>query len=129
MNRGILRVPPAPRVWCWLAADRAAQLWGMLAATLKAAEELSAQDRLLLWNSVSTAAQLVVDGREPLRLSPQEVSWFTSELAAAAAEERAAAEGVVWPEPEPDVDAESGDDSDPDTPYLFPVGGSVNGYG
>ena len=37
----------------------------------------------------------------------------------AAAEEWAAAEGVVWPEPELDVDVESGDG----VPYLFAVDG------
>ena len=55
---------------------RAAQLWGMLAPTLKAAL-LSAQDRSLLWRSVSAAVQLIADERE-LRLSPPEVSWVTS---------------------------------------------------
>lgn len=108
----------------WLAQDRAQQLWGMLAAVLQAAP-LTAQDRLLLWNSVSTAARLVADGVEPLRLSPQEVRLFTAELEGAAAVERAAAVGVVW------GDSESGDDSESGAvgvPYLFAVDGSGNGW-
>jgi len=89
----------------WLAQDRSQQLWGLMAATLKAAEGLSAADRLLLWNSVSAAVRMQLSEVEPLRLSPQEVSWFTSELARAAEAERAAVGG--WLEPEPDVDAGS----------------------
>ena len=48
-----------------------------------------------------------------------ETGRFWAELEVAAAEEWAAAEGVVWPEPEPDVDVESGDG----VPYLFAVDG------
>jgi hypothetical protein len=91
----------------WRAQDRAQQLWGMFAAVLRAAP-LTAQDRLLLWNSIPTAVQLIADEREPLRLSPREVGLFTAELEGAAAVERAAADGVVWGESEP----ESGDDAD-----------------
>jgi hypothetical protein len=60
----------------WLAQDRSQQLWGLMAATLKAAEGLSAADRLLLWNSISAAVRLQLAEVEPLRLSPQEVSWL-----------------------------------------------------
>ena len=48
-----------------------------------------------------------------------ETGRFGAELEVAAAEEWAAAEGVVWPEPELDVDVESGDG----VPYLFAVDG------
>jgi hypothetical protein len=104
----------------WLAQDRASQLWGMLAAVLQAAP-LTAQDRLLLWNSVETAARLVADGVEPLRLSPQEVRLFTSELEGLAAAERAAAEGVVWPESDSDSEPEPDSDSGEGVPFLFAV--------
>jgi hypothetical protein len=96
-------------------------LWGLLCATLKAAE-VSAQDRLLLWNSVEAAVRLIMAEQEPSRVGPEEVRLFGDELEMAAALERAAAEGVVWGDSELDVDA----DSDR-VPFLFPVDGSGNG--
>jgi hypothetical protein len=89
----------------WMAQDRAAQLWGMLAAVLRSAP-LTAQDRLLLWNSIPTAARLVADGDEPLRLSPQEVRLFTDELEVAAAKEKALADGLPWGEDSSESDEE-----------------------
>jgi hypothetical protein len=43
----------------------------MLAATLKAAEGLTAADRLLLWNSVAAAARLIADERQPESSRPK----------------------------------------------------------
>ena len=100
----------------WLAQDRAQQMWGMLAATLKAAEGLTAADRLLLWNSVAAAARLIADEREPLRLSGDEVHRVTAELQTAAAREREAAEGITWGE-DP---SQSGSDSVSGELVLFP---------
>jgi hypothetical protein len=95
------------RVGC-VAADRAQQMWGMLAAVLKAAP-LTAQDRLVLWSSVFDAARLVAGEREPLRLSRDEVQRFTAELQTAAAREQAVAEGIRWDEDSPETEDDVGD--------------------
>jgi hypothetical protein len=88
----------------WQAADRGAQLTGLLAAVLQAAP-LSAGQRLATWESRFDGIQLVMDGRAPLRMVGEETARFTDELMmAAAAAEQAAAEGIMWPDPEPDAD-------------------------
>jgi hypothetical protein len=93
----------------WLAADRAAQLNGLLAATLQAGP-LSAADKLAVWLARFDGLQLWADGLAPMRLLGDEAHRFTAELETAAAVERAAAEGVVWPEP---------GDADNDVSLLF----------
>jgi hypothetical protein len=103
----------------WLAEDRAATVWGHLAAVVEASP-LSAQQRLVVWESRFDGLRRVADGLAPFRLSGHQVHRFTDTLIAAAAVERAAAEG--WLEPEPDVDADSGDVG---APLLFPGNGSV----
>jgi hypothetical protein len=106
-----------------VATDRANQMWGRLCATLKAAE-VSAVDRLRLWESVEAAVRAIVAEREPLRVGPEEVRLFGDELEMAAAKERARVEGLPWGDVEPDLDA----DSDR-VPLLFAIDGSVNGRG
>jgi hypothetical protein len=75
---------------------------------------LTAQDRLVLWSSVFDAARLIVDEREPLRLSRDELHRFRAELQSAAARERAAAEGIRWDEDSPDTE----DKSEADAPLF-----------
>jgi hypothetical protein len=106
----------------WVAQDRAATVWGHLASIVEASP-LSAQQKLVLWESRFDGLQLVADGRAPFRLSGDEVHRFTAELQVAAEAERAAADGWLESEPEPDADAESGGG----VPYLFAVDGSGNG--
>jgi hypothetical protein len=88
----------------WVAKDRAEQLFRMFAATLEAAP-LSAQDRLLLWNSVEPGLHLIADERVPFRLSDYERRRFTDSLRVAAAKEQAVADGITWGDDESESDA------------------------
>lgn len=97
----------------WQAEDRSQQMWGLLAAVVKAAD-VSAADRLRLWNSVETALRSIMAEQSPLRLTRDEMHRFGDSLLEAAAREEAAAEGITWS----DSDSESDSDS-VDSPLLF----------
>jgi hypothetical protein len=92
----------------WMAEDRAAVAWAMLAAIVEASP-LSAQQKLAVWGSRFDGLQMIADGRAPFRLSGDGVHRFAGVLQVTAAEEEAVAEG----------DSDFGDDSG--VPYLFPV--------
>jgi hypothetical protein len=93
----------------WLAADRAATCWALLAAIV-AESPLSAQQRLQLWESRFEGIRAVQDGSAPSRLQGDALHRFSDSLLEAAAVERAVADGVMpWDEAdtEPEFEAES----------------------
>lgn len=87
----------------WHAKDRAEQMWGILVATVKAAP-LSAQDRLLVWNSLGAGVRAIQDEREPAHLAGDELHGVTARLELEAREEAAAAEVIVWDDSDFDSD-------------------------
>jgi hypothetical protein len=116
----------------WLAADRAAVCWALLAAVV-AESPLSAQQKSALWQSRFDGLRAVEDSQRPFRLEGVELQRFSDGLLEAAAREQALAEGEVMPwdgedsESEADVDAPAEDtDSDSGGSVLpFPAFGSV----
>jgi hypothetical protein len=100
----------------WLAEDRAATLWGHLAAVVEASP-LSAAQKVALWQSRFDGLRAIADGRAPFRLSGDELRRFSDGLLEAAAREREAAEGIAWGK----VSSES--DSDVGELVLFPGSG------
>jgi hypothetical protein len=90
----------------WMAEDRAATLWGHLAAILQGSP-LSAADKLAVWQARFDGLRAIGDGRAPFRLSGDGLHRFSDGLLEAAAVERAVAEGITW--------SEDSSESDPDT--------------
>jgi hypothetical protein len=78
----------------WLAADRAATCWALLAAIVEASP-LSAAQRLQLWESRFDGIRAVQDGSAPARLSGDALHRFADGLLEAAAAERVLADGVM----------------------------------
>jgi hypothetical protein len=109
----------------WLAQDRAATVWGHLAAIVEASP-LSAQQKSELWQARFDGLEMIGDGRAPFRLSGDALHRFGDGLLEAAALEKAAAEGLPWSD-----DSELDVDTDSDrVPFLFAVpDGSVDGHG
>jgi hypothetical protein len=92
----------------WMAEDRAATLWGHLAAIVEASP-LTAGQRWELWQARFAGLELIRDGRAPYRLSNDEVHRFTTALQVAAAREEALAEGLPWGDSKSDSDLDEVD--------------------
>jgi hypothetical protein len=103
----------------WMAEDRAATLWGHLAAIVKASP-LSAADKLAVWQARFDGLRAISNGAFPFRLSADELHRFSDGLMEAAAREQAAAQaaadGVVWDDSGPDSDS----DGEVGSLVLFP---------
>jgi hypothetical protein len=101
----------------WIAADRAAACWAQLSAIVQASP-LTAQQKLMLWQSRFDGLRLIADGRAPERLSGDELHRFADSLIETAAVERALADGVMpW-----DND---GSASEAEAPESFDAGGEL----
>jgi hypothetical protein len=74
----------------WLAVDRAATCWALLAAIVEASP-LSAAQRLQMWESRFDGIRAVQDGSAPSRLHGDALHRFTDSLIEAAAREQAVA--------------------------------------
>jgi hypothetical protein len=105
----------------WIAADRAQQMWALLAAVVEASA-LTASQRLTLWESRFEGIRAVQDGRAPARLAGDELHRFGDSLIEAAAAEKSLADGVM---PWAGEDSESGSEADESGVLvpLFPDGG------
>ena len=103
----------------WLAEDRAATVWGHLAAVVEASP-LTAGQKVALWQARFDGLRAIADGRAPFRLSGDELHRFGDGLLEAAAREQAAvqaaADGVVWDDSGPDSDS----DGEVGSLVLFP---------
>jgi hypothetical protein len=95
----------------WVAQDRAATLWGHLAAVVEASP-LTAEQRLTVWQSRFDGLRLIASGDLPFRLSDDALHRFSDRLMEAAAVEQAAvqaaADGIVWDDSESDSDSDGG---------------------
>jgi hypothetical protein len=93
----------------WVAQDRAATLWGHLAAVVEASP-LTAEQRLAVWQSRFNGLRRIGDGLAPFRLSDDALHRFGDGLLEAAAREQAAvqaaAAGVVWDDSGPNSDSD-----------------------
>jgi hypothetical protein len=99
----------------WVAADRAATVWGHLAAIVEMSP-LTTLDKSALWQSRFAGLEAIRDGRAPFRLSGDALHRFGDGLIVAAAKEEAVAEGLPW-----------GLESDPDEDDASLVGSGSDG--
>jgi hypothetical protein len=90
----------------WLAKDRAATCFAMLASIVEASP-LSAAQRLAVWEARYDGLKRIADGQHPFRFSDGERRRFTDRLQVEAARESALAEGLSWGD-----ESESGSDLD-----------------
>jgi hypothetical protein len=104
----------------WIAQDRAATCWAMLAAIVEASP-LTAAQKLTLWQSRFDGLRAVDDGRAPARLSGDALHRFSDSLVEAAAAERAVAEGVRWG----DSSESDSDIGEPDSEHSDSVSGEL----